>query len=179
MHGRRRCFAESLFPFWHEHILWSHFYNKGAGPHEDGHGHGSCCSWNIQAGTRFGLRTYSVFTVTRRSSSVAFGQGCQRMSSCRTRLATSETGVADTEPSELWSSRESDLNFSWTCWHIPHSHQSPNSFNWFDARHTSAASDHLTRCVGSQSIHRAQRHSCDTIRVPSATKVQKGDSAAG
>ena len=49
----------------------------------------------------------------------------------------------------------------------------------FDARHTDVALEHPTRCMGSHSIQRAQRHSYDSKQETSWTKVQKGDFAVG
>ena len=96
-----------------------------------------------------------------------------------TRLADSATSVTDTEPSEQWSSGESCLHSTWTCWNISGSSQRENPVFCSDNTLTSASVDDQTRSMDSHEIQCEKGHRNDSVREDSWTEIQKRDSSIG
>ena len=154
--------------------FWSHPRNDGAGLQEDGHA--LRCHNNSQVGAWPGVWTLLSTWRQRRSSIIATRQSGKRMSPWRTRLADSATSVTDTEPSEQWSSGESRLHSTCTCWNISGSYQRQNPVFCSD---NNASVDDQTRSMDSHDIQCEKGHTNNSVREDSWTEIQKRDSSIG
>ena len=103
----------------------------------------------------------------------------QKIVVLRTRLANLTTGVTDTEPSEQWSSGESRLHSTWTCWNISGSDQRQNPVFCSGNTVTNASVDDQTRSMDSHEIQCEKGHTNDCVREDSWTEIQKRDSSIG
>ena len=74
------------------------------------------------------------------------------------RLADSARSVTDTEPSEQWSSGESRLHSTWTCWNISGSYQRENPGSYSNSTLTNASVYDQTRSMDSHEIQCEKGH---------------------